>query len=314
MGNPELNRIRIVVADDQEDNARVIEETLKNEGYQVRVAGDGEAALRLVKTWSPQLVLLDINMPKLTGMEVLVAVRALSGGEYVGVILVTANSGLDEVVGGLDAGADDYIVKPFRMPELRARVRACLRTKNLHDSLRRANRRLEELASRDELTMFFNMRFAGQRLADEVAAVRRSRRPISCLMFDMDHFKGINDRFGHLVGSQVLREVAKLVTPFLRTTDVPARYGGDEFLIAMPDTRLKEAAELAERMRKKIESHVFSVDVANATATASFGVAGVDDPQILAALDANALVRAADAALYAAKNGGRNRVEQLGPK
>ena len=122
----------------------MIEEVLRAEGHNTRVVGDGEAALQLARSWSPHVILLDINMPKLSGLEVLCKVRALSNQDYIGVLLITANSSLEQVVEGLNAGADDYIVKPYRMDELKARVRASLRTKALHDSLRRANKRLEE--------------------------------------------------------------------------------------------------------------------------------------------------------------------------
>lgn len=302
-------KARVVIADDDVDNAKSVEGLLKLDGHQVRICGDGESALHLVRSWTPHVVLLDINMPKLTGLEALGKIRGLSAGDYIGVIMVTANSGLEEIVAGLDAGADDYIVKPYRVDELRARVRACLRVKALHDSLRRANRRLENAASIDDLTSLYNMRFMMKQFPEEVDAAKKKRAPISCLMFDMDHFKQVNDKHDHLFGSHVLREVAQVIQQFLRAQDLAARYGGDEFFVAMPNTPVKEAAAVAERMRVAIEAHVFKAGSHMARVTASFGVVGAQSASDFAMLEARELMRSADSALYGAKNAGRNRVE-----
>jgi len=305
----DILKARIVIADDDAENARTVEQGLQADGHQTRVCNDGEAAFHLVKSWMPHILLLDVNMPKLTGLEVLKKVRAMTGGEYVAVILVTGNSGLDEIVMGLDAGADDYIVKPYRLVELCARVRSCLRVKNLNDALRRANKRLEDAACLDDLTALYNMRYVFKRLGDEVENTKKSKHPLSCIMFDMDFFKTVNDKNDHLFGSHVLREVAQVIQPHLRPTDVAARYGGDEFLVLMPNTAIKDAAELAERMRKALEAHTFKAGQASAKVTASFGVAGVKGSEDLVLFEGKELVRSADSALYAAKKNGRNRTE-----
>lgn len=305
-----LKNARIVVADDDTENAQIIEASLKQDGHQCRLVHDGEAAFHLVRSWLPHLVLLDVSMPKMTGIECLKKIRALSGGEYIGVVLVTANSSLDEIIVGLDTGADDYIVKPYRVDELRARARNCLRIKSIHDSLRRANKRLEEVAMRDDLTGFYNMRYMMKALTEQVEIAKKQRMHLSCVMFDMDHFKQVNDRHDHLFGSYVLREVAQVIQPVIRSTDIPARYGGDEYFVAMPGTSLKEAVEVSERLRKAIQEHTFRSGSYSVRVTGSFGVAGTQDLATdLSTLEPRELVRAADSALYSAKNGGRNRVE-----
>lgn len=303
------SKARIVIADDDVESGKIVEEALKQDEHHTRVCSDGESALHMVRSWAPHVVLLDINMPKITGLEALKKIRSLSAGDYIGVMLVTANSGLDEIVTGLDAGADDYIVKPYRVDELRARVRACLRIKVLHDALRRANKRLEDAASIDDLTSLFNMRFMMKQFPEEVEAAKKKRSPISCVMFDMDHFKLVNDKHDHIFGSQVLREVGQVIQQHLRSGDLAARYGGDEFFIAMPGTTIQEATAVADRMRLAIETHVFKAGAHTAKVTASFGVAGAQNPDDYPMLEARELMRSADAALYGAKNAGRNRVE-----
>lgn len=307
----EVPKARIVIADDDVENAKIVEQGLKEDGHHIRVVGDGEAALHMVRSWSPHIVLLDINMPKVSGTEVLKKIRSLSGTEYIGVLLVTGNSDLDQIVGGLDAGADDYIVKPYRLSELRARVRACLRIKGLHDSLRRVNKRLDDISAVDELTSLPNMRVGLKRLMEEVEKAKKAKTSLGVVLFDMDNFRTVNQKQDHFFGSHVLREVAQIIQPMLRPTDIAARYGGDEFFIAMPGTTIKEAFELAERMRKSIEAHVFKAGAYSTRVTASFGVAGTQGSDDISMLDARELLRSVDAALFGAKNAGRNKTESF---
>jgi diguanylate cyclase (GGDEF)-like protein len=305
----ETQKARIVIADDDVENARIVEAALKSDGHQTRVVADGEAALHMVKSWTPHVVLLDVAMPKMTGMEVLRKIRSLSQFDYVGVLIVTGNSDLEQIVAGLDAGADDYIVKPYRVDELRARVRACLRTKMLHDSLRRSNKKLEEVTTIDELTSLFNMRFGVKHLLEEVEGARKQKGSLSCIIFDLDKFKDINNKFDYLFGNHVLREVAQLVQSLLKHNSLAARYGGDEFFLILPGHSVKDATELAERIRKSVEAHNFKAGAHSTRVTVSLGISGTqasDDP---AMIDARELMRAAVAALQGAKNGGRNRAE-----
>jgi two-component system cell cycle response regulator len=299
------NRFRkILVVDDDVDNRILVSKALTWEGYTVDSACSGEEALEKLADQIPHLVLLDVNMPGISGLETL---RRLRGNpDYVSVMLVTAQSGTEDVIRGLDAGADDYIRKPFHPTELLARVRAQLRIKDLNDQLKLANRRLQDLVDHDDLTGLFNMRHLYEKLEMELARGRRFSRPVGVVMMDMDHFKQVNDHHDHLFGSHVLAEVGKLIRENIRQVDFAARYGGDEFLIVLCETSLEGAQRFAERLRSVIANYEFTSDGHSMKLTASLGLAVTHgDSQV----DARTLVRAADHALYEAKTAGKNRVK-----
>ncbi len=301
----ENQKRKILVVDDDSSSLRITQKSLEFEGYQVDTATSGQEAIAKMNSWRPHLVLLDMSMPGLDGLETLKALRAK--GEYVSVIFVSGKSETEDVIRGLDAGADDYIRKPFDTLELLARVRSQLRIKDLNDSLTRANEKLKELVDIDDLTGLFNMRSLYKRLDFELDRARRYRRSVCVLMMDMDHFKRVNDQHDHLFGSYVLAEVGKMIRENIRKVDFAARYGGDEFLVALMEIDLKGAEVFAERLRERIENHTFSSDnhSINLTASIGFAIASPAEHNI----DARALVRIADQALYRAKEGGRNRVE-----
>jgi two-component system cell cycle response regulator len=223
------------------------------------------------------------------------------------VIFLTARAETQDRVVGLDAGAVDYIVKPFSGAELRARVRAALRTKVASD-------RLMVEAVTDPLTGLRNRNHLGPRITELVAAARRGGRPLACLMVDLDHFKAVNDTYGHSAGDAVLIETARRLDDTRRSSDVLIRYGGEEFLLLLPETDHEGAAVLAEKLRRALASSpVRYASPAGQTIEisirASVGVSSLDDGMYDAAL----LVAAADEALYRAKSTGRNRVEATDP-
>lgn len=246
--------------------------------------------------------------PRSGGGEALVKIHEQATKSYISVLLVTANASLDEIVVGLDSGADQYVIKPFRIDELKARIRACLRVKLLHDSLKRANARLEEMANLDDLTGLFNMRHAAKKMTDELSAVRKERMPACCLLIEVDNFSIINEQHDHLLSGRILREVAQLIQRGLRSTDIAARYGGDEVLVLMPRTRMREATDLADRIRRTIESHSFAYDTGSLRITVSIGVSGGDTPEELATLDLQSLTRKAAQKLNQARAAGGNKV------
>jgi diguanylate cyclase (GGDEF)-like protein len=296
-----------LVVDDDDTNRALVGKALDYEGYVVRLAESGTEALKILNEWRPHLVLLDVNMPGLNGLETLAKLHARD--EYVSVMFVSANSRTEDVVRGLDAGADDYVTKPFEVMALLARVRAQLRIKDLNDNLRRANERLKELVDIDDLTGLFNMRSLYKRLDFELERARRYNRSVAVLMMDLDDFKRVNDQHDHLFGSFVIKEVGKMIRENIRKVDFAARYGGDEYLVVLTEINPDGATVFANRLRSKIEESTYANEFFSMRLTASLGLAIVNPNST--EVDARALVRYADRALYKAKDNGRNRVEMF---
>lgn len=296
---------KILIVDDDEMSRVLVSKALEYEGYKVRQAESGDQGLKVIQDWEPSLVLLDVQMPGLNGIETLLRLRATE--EYVSVIFVSGEAHPEDVIRGLDAGADDYVTKPFNVLELLARVRTQLRIKDLNDSLKRANDRLKELVDIDDLTGLFNMRSLYKRLDYELDRGRRYNRSVCVIMMDLDKFKRVNDQHDHLFGSHVLAQVGRIIRENMRKVDFAARYGGDEFLVVLTEINLEGAKTFANRLRTKIESSTFANEHYSMKLTGSLGLALVNpnDEKI----DARALVRYADRALYKAKENGRNRVE-----
>lgn len=306
MASPVDNKARkVLVVDDDDTNRALVCKALEYEGYQVRQAESGITGLQVINEWKPHLVLLDVNMPGLNGLETLAKLRVRN--EYVSVIFVSANSRTEDVIRGLDAGADDYICKPFQVLELLSRVRSQLRIKDLNDSLQKANARLKELVDIDDLTGLFNMRSLYKRLDFELDRARRYGRSVAVIMMDLDHFKRVNDQHDHLFGSFVLTEVGKMIRENIRKVDFGARYGGDEFLVVLTEINLEGATTFANRLRQRIAEGTFKNEYFSMDLTASLGLAIANPNE--EEVDARGMVRYADRALYKAKENGRNRVE-----
>jgi two-component system cell cycle response regulator len=303
---------RILVVDDVPDNVDILEARLSSRGYQVVTATNGEEALERVGEEPPHLILLDVMMPGLDGHEVARRIKDDETLPFIPIILVTALSEAEDVVQGLESGADDYISKPYNFRELEARVRAMLRIKFLQDELDQknrelelANKRLKKLSITDGLTELFNHRHVHQLLHDEFERSARTGESIAVVMMDLDRFKSVNDTYGHPTGDVILYETARIITDTAREIDMPGRYGGEEFIAILPDTGEEAGAHFAERVRQAVEGNVYRDGATEVRMTVSCGVAsfpapGVDSPE--------ALLKAADEALYQAKHGGRNQV------
>jgi diguanylate cyclase (GGDEF)-like protein len=292
-----LQRPLVLVADDDGVTRAMVGAWLDSSGYGVVAASDGNQALEMAVEHQPDLLLVDVTMPGLDGYGVCRAVQAASAVAPP-VIFLTAHGQETERVAGLEAGAVDYVVKPFAQAELIARVRAALRTKAVRDGL-------AEQATRDGLTGVLNRRELDTQAESAVALARRHGRRLACLMVDIDHFKQINDRFGHAAGDAVLREVAARMSAACRISDVLGRYGGEEFLVLLPETDATNAVTTGDKLRSVLASEPVGVGDLSIPLTASVGVALWDDDMPAAA----SLYSAADQALYRAKELGRDRTE-----
>lgn len=280
-------------------------EALSWGGYSVTSCFDTTSAQNLLRKRTFDLVLLDVNLPGVESGFDLLQVAKKCSESFVSVIFVSGESDTETVVNGLDLGADDYIVKPFSPAEFLARIRAQLRIKDLTDNLHRANIKLQELVEIDDLTGLFNMRSIYQRLDLEIQRAKRYQRQVCVVMMDMDHFKLVNDGHDHLFGSFVLSEVGRIIQNSVRNIDIPARYGGDEFLIVLTETHAEGALSFCERLREKICEHHFKSGTDEIKLTASLGFAIASPAEV--DFDAQALVREADHALYESKRAGRNQ-------
>jgi two-component system cell cycle response regulator len=296
---------RILIVDDHEDNVEIIRARLESRGYRTDSAADGEEALRKVTTDPPDLILLDVMMPKLDGHEVARRIKADSRLPFIPIIMQTALDGTEHVVEGLSVGADDYITKPINFPEMEARIRSMLRIKQLQNDLEQANDRLRRMAITDALTGLHNRRHLEELLRDTWEHSQRLHEPFACAMFDLDRFKAVNDTYGHQAGDEVLKQLADILRDSAREIDRVGRYGGEEFMILLPGTVLDAAVTFADRARQEVERHTFTFAGGTLRRTISVGVAAWPHPRIR---DCEALVRAADDALYVAKETGRNRV------
>jgi two-component system cell cycle response regulator len=291
----------VLVADDDGVTRAIVSSWLKGAGYAVIAAADGDEALKLAREQHPDLLLVDVTMPGRDGYEVCRAIQAGSATPPP-VIFLTAHTQTDARVAGLDAGAVDYIVKPFANEELVARVRAALRTKAVHDGL-------ADRAARDGLTGLFNRRELDTRASQGVALAHRHDRPFSCLLLDIDHFKQVNDTHGHAAGDAVLREAAQRILDSSRISDIVGRYGGEEFVVLLPETSGEDAVLAADKLRGTLAAMPITAGAVSIPIRASIGVAAWSDAMRTSA----DLYAAADEALYRAKELGRDRTELHDP-
>ena len=292
---------RVLVADDSGVIRSVLRKQLESYGHLVIEAVDGVDALRLCRRDPPDVVLLDVEMPNLDGHGVLAELRQGVETADIPVVFLTGRSTTEDVVEGLRLGAHDYLAKPFEPAELLARVSAALRVKRLQDELRERNAELEAISRTDTLTGLPNRRHLQEHLMAAASSARRRPETMAVLMIDVDHFKGVNDRFGHDAGDVVLRAIGTRLASACRQEDIVGRWGGEEFLVVAPSTDVAGAAVLAERFREEAAAEPVFVGEETVMMTVSIGSA-------VGTGDVDAVLRDADAALYAAKSGGRNRV------
>lgn len=298
--------MKILIADDDRVSLRRLEKTLAGWGYEVHTATDGaEAWQRLAQPDAPNMAILDWMMPGLDGVEICRLERQLARERYTYILLLTSKSSKADFIEGLKSGADDYLCKPVDPLELELRLRAGSRVVKLQESLLSACRALKQQATHDQLTDLWNRRAIHEFLTQELSRASRENAPLGIVLADIDHFKTINDTFGHFVGDGVLTEIAARLKRELRDYDRIARYGGEEFLIVLPGCATEDAVRHAERLRAVIEQTPFVISNSTLSVTLSAGVA-VDDGSYH--FDVDSLLQRSDLALYRAKHSGRNRV------
>jgi two-component system, cell cycle response regulator len=323
---PQLEGRTILLADDDAAVLTHLKSALAESGYNFVEASDGTEVLTVLRKRQPDLILMDVEMPGLGGVEVCRIIKANQGAGFgfIPVILMTARRSGGKVE-GLELGADDYLIKPIDTTELSARVKSMLRLKALQDTLVEKNKELdrinkeleekrselEKLSRVDGLTGLINRRHFEERLQEEFARASRYRSPMSCFLLDIDHFKKVNDTYGHPFGDVVLKEVAGVARRALRDVDVLARYGGEELVAILPETPPEEAWRAAERVRMGIEAMRLTCRTVNPSVvvkcTASIGVVTWPRDDIT---EAGQMLQLADNCLYEAKHSGRNRVVQ----
>ena len=307
-----MGRAKILLVEDSKSQAETAKDFLEKNGYEVKLAEDGKAAIKAVKTSPVDIILLDLVLPDMSGNEVCRWLKLNEDTKGIPIIMLTVKSDITDKVAGLEAGADDYLPKPYNNVELNARIYSCLRTKALQDELRQKNLQLQNLlkqvefmAITDQLTGLYNRRHLEIILKEEFRRTFRYKTPLACMMIDIDHFKRINDMFGHNAGDMVLKETTHIITESAREIDTVARWGGEEFIIILPQTKKEEALQAATRIVKAISEHNFP-DIPGERITVSIGIASAPDPSINSE---DELIHASDIALYDAKKKGRNRAE-----
>lgn len=300
----------ILVAEDDPVARKILERTLQREGHEVVSVENGRKAFELFKERFFPIILTDWMMPEMNGLELCRAIRKHDAPGYVFVIILTSKDSKDDIVSGLNSGADDYISKPFNPPELKARIKTCVRILELERSLKEANENIRLLSITDPLTKCYNRGYITERLPKEIQRARRYNRSLSMILCDIDHFKKINDTYGHQAGDQVLIEFVHSIKKSIRqNVDWVARYGGEEFLIVLPETCPENACIMAERLRGIISKHKLIFNEKVVQITSSFGVSGFDSVTSAEIISSDAMINIADNYLYQCKSEGRNMVK-----
>ncbi len=307
-----MTKANILLVEDNKTQAKIIKDYLDRNGYYVVCVGDGMAAFKAAKTSTVDIILLDRILPDMDGSEVCRWLKLDQSTRDIPIIMLTAKGSMTDKISGLEAGADDYLPKPFDESELNVRIFARLRNKTHQDELKKKNRQLEDMLTRveslaimDPLTGVYNRRRFESIFTNEFKRAMRYQLPLTCMMIDIDRFKLVNDAHGHQEGDAMLKEIARIIQTTIREVDTLARWGGEEFVVLSPNTSKDKALLAAERVRKAIAGHEFT-RTETKKATISIGVAGIPDPSIDSQ---DKLIHAADLAMYHAKKNGRNRVE-----
>ena len=299
--------MRILVADDDPLTLHMVVYRLRQWGHDVISCTDGDSAWKVLEQGLvPNVAILDWIMPGINGPELCRKIRGRKDCPYVYIVMLTGRNNPEDLIAGLDAGADDYLTKPFHLGELDARLRAGKRIVDLQNELISARETLRIQTRQDPLTQILNHGAIVDTLRREIDRTHREHQPLSLILADLDGFKNVNDSYGHVAGDYVLVEVARRMRLCLRSYDAIGRYGGEEFLMVLPNTEAAQAVRLAERVRVAVSQEPFRVHDVDLTVTVSQGVTTWTDPCPIAS---ERLIQSADGVLYLVKNSGRNGVE-----
>ena len=302
----------ILVVDDDPVSRTLLEKILIRAGYKVTSVENGREALQTLKEKFFSIVISDWMMPEMDGIELCKVIRNTDFQGYIFFILITSRDAKDDLVLGLEAGADDYLTKPFNHAELRARLNSAERILKLEKFLKKANEEIKVLSITDPLTNSYNRGYLIQRLPQEISCALRYGRPLALIMSDLDHFKMINDEFGHQAGDMVLKKFVESINGKIRQgIDWLARYGGEEFILVLPETDLRGASVLAERLRHIVSEDVIDIGEIQLKITASFGVTHLDSTKVTDKDYSGFMIKEVDTCLYLAKKEGRNRVKTV---
>jgi two-component system chemotaxis response regulator CheY len=294
--------MKIIIVEDEPISRRILENFLREWGYEVISTTDGMEAWEIIRSPdAPSLVISDWMMPKMDGVELCEKIRGMEKAQYTYFILLTTKAEKRDIIKGLESGADDFIVKPFDREELKYRVKIGERIINLEQ-------RIMQLANTDYLTGVLNRRAFMERMEGEINRSIRNKKEISIILMDIDHFKKVNDKFGHQVGDLVLQRFTEHILMASRSYDFVGRYGGEEFIVGLPETNMEQSLLIAERMRQNIEEMQLTFPDNPQVAiriTASFGITSC----VIESFEKiDSVIKLADDALYRAKTEGRNRV------
>jgi two-component system, cell cycle response regulator len=298
-----------LLVDDDIVTRTIVEKHLRKAGFDVTSAANGREALRYFDDRFFPIVITDWMMPEIDGPQLCRMIRQKKTESYVFIILITARDSKTDIVSGLQSGADDYLTKPIHPAELVARINTGIRILNLEQSLKKANDEIRLLSITDPLTGCYNRTYLGERFAQELERAQRYRHPLSVIVTDIDHFKKINDTYGHRAGDDVLVSFARCMTGQVRKKiDWVVRFGGEEFLIVLPETGCEGVTALAERLRAAVSANTVAFEHASLQVTASFGGACARFDLLDFSITMDELINKADEQLYHSKKQGRNCV------
>ncbi len=303
------NKDKILVIDDQPANLEVLVSFLKEHDFTVRIAENGKWALQVLETYQPDIIILDVMMPEMDGFETCRRIKSNKDTADIPVFFMTALESVQDKVAGFEAGGVDYITKPFQQIEVLARLNAHIALRKQKIKLEQQKDLLKMISITDDLTGLFNRRHMNTVLEREFGRCLRYGTDLSCLLVDLDHFKRVNDTYGHGFGDIVLREFSQSLATSIRVTDSAFRYGGEEFLILLPQTDINGAIQIGENIRRRTENKKVVSENISARVTLSGGISSFHHHQPRTSKE---MIHFSDKALYASKKAGRNRMSVYG--